>query len=58
MNKMTEYLALVMLNWWFPLGVVIGFGSKALWGGQIVSLSTGVCVGVLLYMLIQQHALQ
>lgn len=58
MNKLVAYLLLVFVNPWFPLGVLIGFGCKALWGGQIVSLGTGVFFGILVYMAAQQYALR
>jgi hypothetical protein len=47
--KILDYLYLVLLNRFFVLGVVIGYIVKALYGGVIISLLTGLTVGVLLH---------
>jgi hypothetical protein len=57
MEKLTDYAMMVVNNWFF-LGIAMGLGAKAMWGGQIVSMASGVCCGVLIYMLVQQWVLR
>jgi hypothetical protein len=47
--KILDYLCLVLLNRFFVIGIVIGYVVKALYGGVIISLLTGLTVGVLLH---------
>jgi hypothetical protein len=57
-DKLAAYLALVCFNAYFPLGIVLGISTKMFWGGQIISLGTGIFVGVLFYMVLQHLLLR
>lgn len=48
-----DYLSLVCVNLYFVLGIVGGYLANAIIGGRIVSIATGVVVGIFVHELVK-----
>jgi hypothetical protein len=49
MSKLWDYLMLVCFNWYFFTGISVGYVTRSIYGGTMISLFSGLVFGILVH---------